>query len=85
MSKSSSCILFAKDIPGANIEKCQEAACKHPQYAYYFARNIPDANVEKCQKAAFKNPEWAYWFTKLIFWADVEKYREVSKGSKYGF
>ncbi|MFA5759089.1 MAG: hypothetical protein WC942_07030, partial [Clostridia bacterium] len=26
---------FALNIPGANIEKCQEAACKEPKYAYY--------------------------------------------------
>ena len=42
---------FARDITGADIEKCQEGACKIPWWAYCFARHIPEANVEKCRKA----------------------------------
>jgi hypothetical protein len=52
---------FALEVPGADIEKCQEAACKDPIYAYRFARDIPGANIEKCQEIAYKNPNWAYW------------------------
>jgi hypothetical protein len=43
--------LFAYYIPGANIEKCQEAACKDPEWAYYFAKNISGADMEKCRNA----------------------------------
>ena len=48
---------FAKDVPGANIEKCQEAACRDPLYAYLFAMNIPGADKEKCQEEACKDPK----------------------------
>ncbi|MFA5759090.1 MAG: hypothetical protein WC942_07035 [Clostridia bacterium] len=43
--------IFAKNILGANIEKCQEAACAKPHWAYKFARNVPGANIEKCKQA----------------------------------
>jgi hypothetical protein len=45
---------FARDIPGADIEKCQETACKDPVWAYYFARNVPGADIEKCRSVC----EW---------------------------
>jgi hypothetical protein len=31
---------FAKNIPGADIGKCQEAACKDPEYAYRIVADI---------------------------------------------
>ena len=43
----------------ANIEKCQEVACKEPEYAYCFARDIFGANIEKCLIAC-KNTVWYY-------------------------
>ena len=43
----------AKDNPNA-VEKCQEAACKDPQWAYLFARDVPKINIENCQIAAVK-------------------------------
>ena len=57
---------FARNIPGADIEKCQEAACKDPHYAYPFAGNIPGANIEKCQEAAYKDYYWVYKFAQDI-------------------
>jgi hypothetical protein len=65
---------FARDIPGADIEKCCEAACKEPKYAYLFAKYIPGADIGKCQEGACKNPRWAYWFFYDISGADKEKY-----------
>ncbi|MFA5759097.1 MAG: hypothetical protein WC942_07070 [Clostridia bacterium] len=57
---------FAMDIPGANVEKCQEGACKRPYWAYMFARYIPGADIEKCQEAACKNSYYAYLFSLYI-------------------
>jgi hypothetical protein len=39
---------FAFNVPGANIEYCQEHACKNPNCAYWFARAIPGANLNYC-------------------------------------
>ncbi|MFA5759004.1 MAG: hypothetical protein WC942_06585, partial [Clostridia bacterium] len=64
---------FAKDVPGANIEKCQEAACQDPHYAYYFAKDIPGADIEKCQEAVCKDPFYAYLFAKNITGTNIEK------------
>ncbi|MFA5758728.1 MAG: hypothetical protein WC942_05135 [Clostridia bacterium] len=70
--------LFALDVPGANIGKCQEAVCKDPYYAYCFAFDIPGADIEKCQEAACKDSWCAYMFAKYIPGADIEKYQEVA-------
>jgi hypothetical protein len=47
--------MFARDIPGANIGKCQEAACKNPEWAYLFAKYVTGADIEKCKEAACKD------------------------------
>jgi hypothetical protein len=69
---------FAKNVPGADIEKCCEAACKNPMCAYLFALDIPGANIEKCQEAACKDPKYAYWFAWDVPGANVEKCREAA-------
>ncbi|MFA5760109.1 MAG: hypothetical protein WC942_12270 [Clostridia bacterium] len=61
-----SAYVFARDILGADIEKCQEAACKNPEHAYRFAKDIRGANIEKCCEAACKHPYWAYIFARDI-------------------
>ena len=76
---------FAKNIPGVDIEKCQEVACKDPVYAYMFARDIPGAYIEKCQEGACKNPWLAYRFANDIPGENIEKCRKVCKGTKYAF
>jgi len=48
---------FASDIPGADIEYCQEWACKAPEWAYYFARYIQGANLNYCLEAC-RGTEW---------------------------
>ena len=55
---------FARDIEGANIEKCQEEACKEPEWAYIFARDVKGADIRKCEEAAYKDPKCAYWFAR---------------------
>jgi len=70
--------LFAREIEGANIERCEEAACKDPWGAYAFAKDIPRANIGKCQEAACKDPEWAYYFAKDIPGANIEKCCEAA-------
>jgi hypothetical protein len=77
--------LFARDVPGADIEKCQEKACTDSEYAYWFAKNVPGADIGKCQEAACKDPKWAYWFARGVTGADVEKCRQICKGTKYAF
>jgi len=76
---------FARDIPGANIEKCQESSCQEPEYAYYFAKFIPGADIEKCQEAACKVPYYAYLFAHYIPGANIEKCRKACEGNCYAF
>ena len=57
---------FARNVKGANIEKCQEVACKEPGWAYWFAQNVKGANIERCQEVACKDPYWAYTFARYI-------------------
>ena len=64
---------FALYVPGADIKKCEEAACKNPEFAYLFARDVPGADIKKCEEAACKDPEWAYYFALHIPGADKEK------------
>ncbi|MFA5759146.1 MAG: hypothetical protein WC942_07320 [Clostridia bacterium] len=59
-------ICFAKNIPGADIGKCCEGACKYPYWAYYFAKDIPGADIKKCQEGAGKHPRFAYMFARDI-------------------
>jgi hypothetical protein len=65
--------MFARDIPGANIEKCQESACKDLEYAYMFALSISGANIEKCQEAACKDGYFAYCFAKHVPEINLDK------------
>ena len=63
---------FAREVPGADIRKCEEVVCKNPRYAYYFALYIPGADIRRCEEAACKDPEWARSF------ADIRKWRGSS-------
>lgn len=47
----SSSYWFAKDIPGANIQRLQVAASKDSYYAYRFAVSIPGADIEFLEKS----------------------------------
>ena len=61
----------AKNNPNADIEKCQEAACKDPYFACQFVLNIPNADIKKCQEAACKNSIYAYCFARDILKANI--------------
>jgi len=73
------------NISGADIEKCQESACKNSECAYNFAKSVPGADIGKCCEGACKDPYWAYYFAKYIFGADKERSRIACKGTKYAF
>jgi hypothetical protein len=62
---------FARDVPGADIEKCQEAACKSHYWAYYFAVDIPGADIGKCQELACANSKYAYYFARNVPVANI--------------
>jgi len=70
--------IFAKHIPGADIEACQKAVIKDPEWAYEFAKDIPGANIEACQGGAVKNPYWAYIFAKDVPGANIEFCQEAA-------
>jgi hypothetical protein len=67
----------------ADIEKCQEVACKKPWYAYLFARDIPGVDIGKCQEGACKDPYWAYMFSITILDADRDKALEACKDTEW--
>src|SRR5690606_21746559 len=64
--------LFAENVNGADIQYCQEHACKDPDNAYTFAKNIPGADIKYCQEHACKNPKNASFFAKNIPGADID-------------
>jgi len=52
---------FACDVPGANIEYCQEWACKEPRWAYEFACGFPEADLNYCLEAC----KGTGWYAKI--------------------
>jgi len=47
--------IYAAEIKGANIKKCQEIACKDPFCALMFAKEIPQADLNMCEKAVINS------------------------------
>jgi len=52
---------FACDVPGADIEYCQEWACKDPEHAYWFACHVAEADINYCLETC----KGTGWYAKI--------------------
>ncbi len=67
--------LYARDIPGANIEMLEKVVldAKNPYYSCEFASDIPNANTQKHQEIVIKSKDvqMAYRFALYVDNADL--------------
>jgi hypothetical protein len=69
--------LFAKDVPGANIQELQKVVLSSFPYSYFFAKDVPGANIQELQKVILSSPYYSYLFAKDVPGANIQELQKV--------
>ena len=73
--------LYARDIPGANINVLEKVVleAKNPYYSCEFASDIPNANIDKHQNVVInsKDAQTAYRFALYVEKADIKTLENI--------